>query len=173
MAAFAICYHSVKSPSCKFFWALWSVQMFTGPLFQIKRHIFTKFCLTQWISKLPGSYDIHWVRQHLVNFMGLAGIVNATVYKTANFHSSWTWQIVLIFNIFVIGLGSLFFGGVGWGWGWGVYMVSPWLVAWRWQATTWPNPTLSSIRSPRTRLSDIWINTFHISVTPCIWKLWI
>ena len=44
---------------------------------------FTKYCLTQWISKLPGSFEIHWVRrQCLVNFMGLAGIVNATVYKT-------------------------------------------------------------------------------------------
>ena len=43
---------------------------------------FTKFCLTQWISKLPGSFVIHWVRQYLVNFMGLAGIANATVYKT-------------------------------------------------------------------------------------------
>ena len=39
-------------------------------------------CLTQWISKLHRSFEIHWVRQYLVNFMGLAGIVNATVYKT-------------------------------------------------------------------------------------------
>ena len=42
----------------------------------------TKYCLTQWISKLPGSFEIHWVRQYLVNYTGLAGIVNATVYKT-------------------------------------------------------------------------------------------
>ena len=35
--------------------------------------IFIKFCLTQWISKLPGSFEIHWVRQYLVNFMGLPG----------------------------------------------------------------------------------------------------
>ena len=43
---------------------------------------FTKYCLTQWISKLPGSFEIHWVTQYLVNFMGLAGIVNTNVYKT-------------------------------------------------------------------------------------------
>ena len=24
------------------------------------------YCLTQWISKLPGSFEIHWVRQYLV-----------------------------------------------------------------------------------------------------------
>ena len=43
---------------------------------------FIDYCLTQWISELPGSFEIHWVRQYLVNFMGLAGIVNAIVYKT-------------------------------------------------------------------------------------------
>ena len=56
-------------------------QMFVGPLFK-KKKPFTKYCLTQWISKLPGSFEIHWVRQYLVNCMGLAGIVNATVYKS-------------------------------------------------------------------------------------------
>ena len=29
---------------------------------------FAKHCLIQLISKLPGSFDIHWVRQYLVNF---------------------------------------------------------------------------------------------------------
>ena len=43
---------------------------------------FTKYCLTQRISKLPRSFEIHWVRQYLVNCLGLMGIVNATVYKT-------------------------------------------------------------------------------------------
>ena len=33
---------------------------------------FTKYFLTQWISKLPGSFEIHWSRQHRVNFTGLA-----------------------------------------------------------------------------------------------------
>ena len=41
---------------------------------------FTKYCVTQLISKLP--FEIHWVRQYLVNFTGLAGIINTIVYKT-------------------------------------------------------------------------------------------
>ena len=28
---------------------------------------FTRYCLAQWISKLPGSFKIHWVRQYLIN----------------------------------------------------------------------------------------------------------
>ena len=44
--------------------------------------IFAKYCFTQWFSKLHGSFEIHWVRQYLVNFMSLAGIVRITVYKT-------------------------------------------------------------------------------------------
>ena len=36
---------------------------------------FTKYFL------LPRSFEIHWVRQYLVNFMVLVGIVNATVYR--------------------------------------------------------------------------------------------
>ena len=43
---------------------------------------FTKYCLTQWIPKLPGGFEIHWVRHYLVNFMGLVDIVNTTVNKT-------------------------------------------------------------------------------------------
>ena len=45
---------------------------------------FNKYCLTQGISKLPRSFEIHWIRQYmyLVNFTGLAGIVRATVYNT-------------------------------------------------------------------------------------------
>ena len=42
--------------------------MFTGPFLQIGLHL------------LPVSFEIHWVGQYLVNFMGLAGIINATVY---------------------------------------------------------------------------------------------
>ena len=44
--------------------------------------IFIEYCLTQWISKLPGSFEIHWVKQYLVNFMGLSGMINAIVCKT-------------------------------------------------------------------------------------------
>ena len=43
---------------------------------------FTEYGLTQWISKLHGSFEIHWVRQYLANLMGLVGMVNVTVYKT-------------------------------------------------------------------------------------------
>ena len=53
--------------------------MFTRPLVQIKLHLLS---LTQWISKLRGSFEIHLVRQNLVYFTGLADIVNVTVYKT-------------------------------------------------------------------------------------------
>ena len=49
----------------------------------------TQYCLTQWISKLPRSFEIHWVP---VNSMGLAGIVNPTVHKTEQIFN------VLIFN---------------------------------------------------------------------------
>ena len=44
---------------------------------------FTKYYLTVWISEPPGSFEIHWVRQYLVNFMGLVGIVNTPVQETA------------------------------------------------------------------------------------------
>ena len=43
---------------------------------------FTEYCITQWISELHGSFEIHWVKQYLVNFTGLLGIVNANVYMT-------------------------------------------------------------------------------------------
>ena len=35
--------------------------VFTMPARPIK---FTKYCLTQWISKLPVSFEIHWVGQY-------------------------------------------------------------------------------------------------------------
>ena len=47
-----------------------------------KKTTFTKPYFTQWMSKRPGSFEIYWVRQCLVNFTGLAGIINATLYKT-------------------------------------------------------------------------------------------
>ena len=56
-------------------------------LFQMRSFIpnkttFTEYCLTQWISKLLGSFEFHWVRQYLVNFTNVAGTVNVNVYKT-------------------------------------------------------------------------------------------
>ena len=55
--------------------------MFTCPLFHLKLH----FLSTVWLIdlKAPGSIEIHWIRQYLVNFTGLAGIVNATLYNNA------------------------------------------------------------------------------------------
>ena len=44
--------------------------------------VFTRYFIIQRISKLPGSFEIHRVRLYLLNFTGLAGIVNATVYWT-------------------------------------------------------------------------------------------
>ena len=46
------------------------------------KNTFIRYCLTQWITKLLGS---HWVWQYLVNFTGLAGIANKTIYKTDQF----------------------------------------------------------------------------------------
>ena len=54
-------------------------------LFIQNKTTFTKYCLTQWISNLPRSFETHWVRKYHVNFMGLTGIINATVYKTNQF----------------------------------------------------------------------------------------
>ena len=58
---------------------------------------FTKYCLIPWISKLPRSFKIHWVRQYLVNVTGVAGMIQ----DRANFHRSQAWQIVLIFSTLV------------------------------------------------------------------------
>ena len=56
---------------------------FTGPhrSFILNETRFTKYCVTQWISNLPGVFmvEIHLIRQYLVNFMGLSGIVNENV----------------------------------------------------------------------------------------------
>ena len=41
-----------------------------------------KSTFIQWISKLPGSFEIHQVKQYLVNFTSPAGIVNTIVHKT-------------------------------------------------------------------------------------------
>ena len=61
----------------------WALRSFHISFIPDKLHLlFTKYCITQWISKLLGSFEIHWVRLYLVNFVALAGIVNPTVYKT-------------------------------------------------------------------------------------------
>ena len=55
---------------------LWTV-VFIMPARLVK---FTRYCLTQWISKLPGSFKIHRMRQYLVNIV-LFGIKNVNILK--------------------------------------------------------------------------------------------
>ena len=68
--------------------------IFTGPMYKLlsrftvisdvyrsfirNKTTFTKYCLTQWISKLPWSFEIHQERQYQVNFVCVASIVNPT-----------------------------------------------------------------------------------------------
>ena len=81
-----------------YFWDLWPFPMFTGP-----KTIFTKYCLTEWISKLLGSFGIHWVRQCLVNLVGLVDVGKWKYLQDwANYHRFQAWQIVLIFNTVMI-----------------------------------------------------------------------
>ena len=60
---------------------------------------FAKYYLTQWISNLSGSFEIHWVSQYLVNFTGLESKLDC-LQNRANFHRSRAWQIAI--NSFVI-----------------------------------------------------------------------
>ena len=62
------------------------------------RTTFTKYCFTQWISKLTWSFEIHFVRQYLVNSLGLADRVYATVDKTELIFTG----LGLIFNIVLV-----------------------------------------------------------------------
>ena len=43
---------------------------------------FTIYCFTQWFSRFSGSFEILWVRQHLVNRTDLADRVNTAAYRT-------------------------------------------------------------------------------------------
>ena len=86
-------------------------KIFTGPTYQlllsfavildvyrsftINKTTFTKYCLTQWISTFPGSFEICWVSQYL------AGIVNTAVYKTEPIfsglrHCKWVYFLILL-----------------------------------------------------------------------------
>ena len=55
--------------------------------------ILTKYYLTQWISKLPGSFEIHWVRAVPIKFHG------SDRHSECICLQDWAIQIVLIFNI--------------------------------------------------------------------------
>ena len=54
--------------------------MFRCPLFQTKSHLLSTVWLTEFQS--PGNFEINWGKQYMVNFMGLLGMINATVYTT-------------------------------------------------------------------------------------------
>ena len=58
-------------------WDLWLFQRFIGPLFQTKLYLLSTALLSGF-----QSFDFHWERQYLVNFISQAGIINATVCKT-------------------------------------------------------------------------------------------
>ena len=89
---------SVCSKVCwiSYFWASVISDVYTYLI--PNKTTFIKHCLTPWISKLR---EIYWVRQYLVNFTGLPGIVNVTVYKTEPIFTglghgklSWFWTLI-------------------------------------------------------------------------------
>ena len=61
--------------------------------------ITNKYCLTQWISTLLGSFEIHWGRHYLANFRGSGGQSKDNgLQGKANFYRSRALQIVPTFN---------------------------------------------------------------------------
>ena len=68
----------------------------------------TRYCLAQWISKLPGSFGIRWLRQCVVNFTGLVGIINTTVYKTRRgINQIWSTPNRLVGELWIVYLSNL------------------------------------------------------------------
>ena len=108
--------HKMRTLSCCACFAVVRLHMskirkiYTGPTYKLffsfavisdvywsfipNKTVFTMYCLTQWISKLLGSFEIHWVRQYLVNVRDLTCIVSNCLQDQANFHRSRSWQIV-------------------------------------------------------------------------------
>ena len=81
--------------SCKLFLSLWSFQMFTGALFQIKLHLLSTILLSGFQSSLrnPLSKTVPG------EFHGSGGQSKRNcLQERADFHRSRAWQIVLIFN---------------------------------------------------------------------------
>ena len=79
-------------------------------------------CLTQWISKLPGSFEIHWVRQYLVNIV-LFRIKDLWTYEmTVNLKSN-LYVGHVIFLIFDPGILPISFWISPWHWGY--YTIGP------------------------------------------------
>ena len=74
------------------------ISMFTGHLFKINLHLPSPVLLSGYPN--IGSFEIHWVKQYLVSFTGLADIINATVYKTeliftGLWYGKWSWFLTL------------------------------------------------------------------------------
>ena len=63
------------------------------------RTTFTMYCLTKWISKLPGSFQIHRVKAVPGKFHGCGRhSKHNCLQERAHFHRFQAWQIVQIFN---------------------------------------------------------------------------
>ena len=63
---------------------------------------FTKFCLTQWISKPPGSFENPLSKTVPGKIHGSGGHTKCNCLQDwVNFHRSRAWQIVLIFNTWI------------------------------------------------------------------------
>ena len=63
----------------------------------LNKTTFTKCCLTQWISKLPGSFEIHWIRQYLLpdKFHGSDGHIKTKPIFTGLWHGKLLWFFTL------------------------------------------------------------------------------
>ena len=59
--------------------------------------IFIRPCLTLWISKHPGSYEIHWVRQYLINVFLFQIEDLLTSEMTVKLESNWYFKPVNIY----------------------------------------------------------------------------
>ena len=75
---------------------LWTVA-FTMPAKPVK---FARYCLTQWIPKLPRSFEIRWVRQYLVNIV-LFGIRDMQTSETAKVKATCTSALLIFFLVFL------------------------------------------------------------------------
>ena len=113
----------ITGPTHKLPLSFTAISDVTGPLFEIKLHVYTRYCLTQRISKLCESFEIHWVRQYLTNFTDMACIANITVYKSepvftglghGNLSEFLTLLIVICFSLFIF-----FFSSISIPWQWG------------------------------------------------------
>ena len=122
------------------------------------------YCLTapweHWNPLSPVSVEIHWLRQYLVNFMGLAGTVNATVYNTEQIFTALGQDKLSKFLTLLFVFDE------------GICLLSQWSSNTIWHhradsgngsvscwvpAITWTNAGLLSIGSSRTNVGDIWI----------------